>query len=488
MVVFTWLSRGFDMAGFIEGKDRREQLLLPDCLDDYVSEDNPARVVGVFIDDLDLSGLGFAAAAEIGRPGYSPTTMLKLYLYGYLNQVQSSRRLEREACRNIELMWLTGKLSPDFKTIADFRRDNGEAIRAVCRQFVVLCRKIGLIAGGTVAVDGSRFKAVNTRDKNFTPGAIRRRIEQVDASIERYLGMLDTADRQEDGVAEMRVGRLTERLESLRRQMRELQAMERAVADAPDHQISLTDPDARAMATNGKGTGLVGYNVQAAVDAKHHLIVAHEVTNLGHDRTQLANMARQAQAATGADDLTVLADRGYFSGKEIVACEAAGATPLVPKPLTSGAKADGRFGKQDFVYQPETDTYRCPAGEQLIWRFTAQENGLTLRRYWSSNCGTCAIKASCTPSENRRVTRWEHEAVLERMQRRLDEMPDAMRVRRSLVEHPFGTIKAWMGRDHFRMRRLRNVATEMSLHVLAYNLKRALAVLGARELMAAMAA
>jgi transposase len=486
MVDFPALSGGFDMVGFIEGKDRRERLFLPECLDDYVAEDNPVRVVDVFIDELDLGGLGFAGAAATGRPGYSPATMLKLYLYGYLNQVQSSRRLEREAGRNIEMMWLTGKLAPDFKTIADFRRDNGEAIRAVCRQFVVLCRKVGLIAGGIVAVDGSRFKAVNTRDKNFTPGAIRRRMEQVDASIERYLGMLDMADRQEDEVAQMRVDRLKERLESLHRQMHELQAMERAVADAPDHQISLTDPDARAMATNGKGTGMVGYNVQAAVDAKHHLIVAHEVTNVGHDRSQLTKMAQQAKKATRAQDLTILADRGYFSGEEIVACEAAGVTPIVPKPLTSGAKADGRFGKQDFVYQHETDTYRCPAGEQLIWRYTNVEKGLTLNRYWSSNCGSCAIKARCTPSKQRRITRWEHEAVLEKMQRRLDDMPEAMRVRRSLVEHVFGTIKDWMGRDHFRMRSLRKVGTEMSLHVLAYNIKRAIAVLGAPALLAVM--
>src|SRR6516165_3313458 len=474
------------MTGFMEGKDRRDRLLLPDCLDDYVSGDNQVRVVDVFVDELDLRTLGFAGPAATGRPGYSPATMLKLYLYGYLNQVQSSRRLEREAGRNVECMWLTGKLAPDFKTIADFRRDNGEAIRGICRQFVLLCREIGLIAGGTVAVDGSRFKAVNTRDKNYTPGAIRLRMEQVDASIARYLGMLDTADRQEDQVAGMRVNRLSDRLEGLRRRMRELQAMERAVADAPNHQVSLTDPDARAMATNGKGTGMVGYNVQAVVDAKHHLIIAHEVTNVGHDRSQLANMARQARAVIGADGLTVFADRGYFSGEEVVVCEAGGVTPIGPRPLTSGAKADERFGKQDFIYQPETDTYRCPAGEQLIWRYTTVKNGLTLSRYWSSNCGACAMKTMCTPSKQRRITRWEHEAVIEAMQRRLDEMPNAMRVRRSLVEHVFGTIKDWMGRAHFRTRRLANVATEMSLHVLAYNLKRAVAVLGTSALIAAM--
>jgi len=473
---------------FVEGEDRRQGILLPEYLDDYVADDNPVRVIDVFVDELDLAALGFDGVVPeaTGRPAYHPAVLLKIYLYGYLNQVQSSRRLEREAQRNTELMWLTGRLAPDFKTIADFRRDNGEAIQATCRSFVMLCRRLGLIGGATVAVDGSRFRAVNTRDKNYTPGAIRLRMDQVEASIARYLKMLDTADRQEDLVAEMRVDRLSNRLEALRRQMQELRAMAKAVAAAPDHQVSLTDPDARAMATNGKGTGMVGYNVQAAVDEKHHLIVAHEVTNIGHDRTQVANMARQAKEATRSDGLTVLADRGYFSGVEVVACEEAGVTPIVPKPLTYGAKADHRFGKQDFIYQPETDTYRCPAGEQLIWRFTTVEHGLTLSRYWSSNCGTCAMKVKCTPSQNRRITRWEHEAVIEAMQRRLDEMPEAMRVRRSIVEHVFGTIKDWMGRSHFKTRRLARVGTEMSLHVLAYNMKRAIAVLGTLALIAEM--
>ncbi len=477
------------MPRFVEGCDRRQIALLPDYLDDYVSEDSPVRVVDVFIDELDLAALGFSGVVPeaTGRPSYHPATLLKIYLYGYLNQVQSSRRLEREARRNIEVMWLTGKLAPDFKTIADFRRDNGDAIRAVCRQFVMLCRGIGLIGGATVAVDGSRFKAVNTRDKNYTPGAIRLRLEQVDASIARYLRMLDTADRQEERVAEMRVVRLSERLEALRRQMQQLKEMEQAIAEAPDHQVSLTDPDARAMATNGKGTGMVGYNVQTVVDAKHHLIVAHEVTNIGHDKHQLANMARQAKEVTGADGLTVLADRGYFSGEEVVACEAAGATPIVPKPLTSGAKADGRFGKQDFVYDAEQDHYTCPAGAKLTKanRRADHTEDFDFYRHLSA-CFTCPLRPQCTPTKLRRIRRWENEDVLDRMQARLDRMPDAMRTRRSLVEHPFGTIKGWMGRDHFRTRRLANVRTEMSLHVLAYNLKRAVAVLGTPALMTAM--
>jgi transposase len=479
------------MARFVEGADRHQVTLLPNCLEDYVGDDNPVRVVDAFVDELDLGALGFAGIvpASTGRPGYHPALLLKLYLYGYLNQVQSSRRLEREAGRNVELMWLTGRLAPDFKTIADFRRHNGEAIRATCRQFVSLCRQVGLLAGGVIAIDGSRFRAVNTRDRNFTPGAIRRRIEQVETSISRYLAALDTADRQEDDVAELRTARLKERLSSLRQRMRELRAMESAIETAPDRQISLTDPDARAMATNGKGTGLVGYNVQAAVDAKHHLIVAHEVTNVGHDRTQLANMARQAQAATGADDLRALADRGYFSGEEILACEQAGVTPYVPKPLTSGAKADGRFGKQDFVYLAEENAYLCPAGERLPWHMTNVENGLTLHRYWDlASCRACDLKARCTTSLNRRITRWEHEAILDAMQRRLDREPGAMRIRRQTVEHVFGTIKAWMGSTHFLTRRIGNVATETSLHVLAYNLKRVIAILGAGPLIAAIRA
>ncbi len=373
------------MSRFVEGEDRRQPALLPGCLDDYVDEESSVRVIDVFVDELDLAALGFerVQAGSTGRPGYHPASMLKLYLYGYLNQVQSSRRLEREAGRNTELMWLLGKLAPDFKTIADFRRDNADALRAACAAFVAICRNIGLLTGGVVAVDGSRFKAVNTRDKNYTPAAVRRRIEQAEASIERYLQALDTTDRQEGEEAELRGDRLKERLEALRRQVRDLKVMEVEVAQAPDRQISLTDADARAMATNGKGTGLVGYNVQAAVDTQHHLIVAHEVTSQGHDRSQLANMAQQAKRATGAEELRVLADRGYFSGEEILACEQAGVTPYVPKPLTSGAKADGRFGKPDFVYDPGQDAYRCPAGETLSRRMTTLENGQTLHRYWN---------------------------------------------------------------------------------------------------------
>jgi transposase len=311
------------MHRFIDGEDRLQQTLLPHSLEDYVGEENPVRVIEAFIAELDLAALGFAGMtpAATGRPAYHPSTLLKIYLYGYLNRVQSSRRLERETQRNIELMWLTGRLMPDFKTIADFRKDNGSAIRATCRQFVTLCRRLGLFSETVIAIDGSRFKAVNTRDKNYTPGAIARRMEQVEASIARYLSALDTADRQEGEVAEAKSLRLKDKLARLKQQMQHLREMEIAVQAAPDRQISLTDSDARAMATSGKGTGIVGYNVQTAVDAEHHLIVAHEVTNKGHDRTQLAPMAFKAQEATGNKGITVLADRGYFSGDQVLSCE-----------------------------------------------------------------------------------------------------------------------------------------------------------------------
>ena len=358
-------------------------MLLPECVDDHVDENNPVRVVDAFVDHLHLAKLGFGRAtpADIGRPGYHPATLLKLYIYGYLNRVPSSRRLEREARRNLEVIWLTGCLAPDFKTTANFRRDNGPTIKATCRQFVLLCHKLDLFTESLVAVDGSKFKAVNARDKSFTPAKLRLRIQQIEEGIASYMAALETADRQETRTASSRSLRLHEKVAALKRLMHELQALANTISAAPDQQLSLTDPDARSMATSGKGTGIVGYNVQTAVDAKHHLIVAHEVTNVGHDRTQLANMARQAKDIMGSPRLTVVADRGYFSGWEIVACEEGGITPYMPKPLTLGAKFEERFGKQDFVYLPKEDACHCPAGERLVWRFNNEESGKVLRNY-----------------------------------------------------------------------------------------------------------
>ena len=467
------------MGRFVEGEDRRQSLLLPASLDDYVIEDNPVRVVEAFIDELDLRALGFDGVepAATGRPAYHPSTLLKIYLYGYLNRVQSSRRLEREAQRNIELMWLTGRLAPDFKTIANFRCDNGPAIRAVCAQFIALCRRLNLFTKAVVAIDGSKFKAVNNRDKNFTVTKVAKRMEQVDASITRYLDALDRGDREESDLTEARTSRIKEKIAGLRRQMRDLKAMEQQVQDAPDKQVSLTDPDARSMATSGKGTGMVGYNVQTAVDAEHHLIVAHEVPNLGYDRTQLEPMGLKAQAATGCERLTALADRGYFNGEQVLACEGTGVLPCIPKTVWPSER--GFFTRNDFIYDAQNDHYTCPAGEKLTKGLVRSDRKDDIDHYRHlTACFTCALKPKCTPDKLKRLKRWKHEGVMDQMQARLDRMPDAMRVRRQTVEHPFGTLKAWMGSTHFLTKGLTKVRTEISLHVLAYNMKRMIQILG----------
>jgi transposase len=476
------------MTRFVVGADRSQSTLFPERLDDYLGDDNPVRAIDVFVEELDLAELGFGGVEPeaTGRPAYHPATLLKIYIYGYLNRIQSSRRLERECQRNIELVWLTGRLMPDFKTIADFRKDNGEAIRKVCREFVVLCRRLELFSDASVAIDGSKFKAVNTRDRNFTQAKMQRRLEQIDESIARYLAQLDSADRQVEAVPEAKITRLNEKIATLRQEIQRLNALNAQMMQTEDKQISLTDPDARSMATSGRGSGMVGYNVQSAVDTKHHLIVSHEVTNVGSDRAQLSNMAEQARTAIGSETIEVVADRGYYAGEEIKACEDAGITVYLPKILTSGAKAEGRFGKQDFVYVAEVDVYLCPAGQQLTYRYTREEAGKKLRRYWTSACQACALKSKCTTGRERRIARWEHEAILETVQARLDRNPDKMRVRRQTVEHPFGTIKSWMGSTHFQMKTLKHVGTEMALHVLAYNMKRVMRILGVGGLMAAI--
>src|SRR6266481_667338 len=479
------------MRRFVEGVDRGQTTLFPECLEDWIDQGNPVRAIDAFVEKLDLSGLGFDGVAPeaTGRPSYHPSGLLKLYIYGYLNRVQSSRRLEREAGRNVEVMWLTCRLIPDHKTIADFRKDSGPAIKQVCVQFIELCRQMGLLATASIAIDGSKFKAVNTRDKNFTRGKVERRRAQLEKSVARYLAQLDTADLQEPSEElAAKTAHLKEKLVKLESEMQRLAAMEKLMLASPDQQISLTDADSRSMATSGRGSGMVGYNVQVAVETEHHLIIAHEVTNTGSDRAQLANIAWQAKEVLAVDELEAVADRGYYSGEEILACDKAGIAITLPKPMTSGIEAKGRFGKQDFVYLPEEDVYRCPAGERLRYYYTNVENGLRLRRYWTNACRTCAIKSRCTTAVQRRITRWEHEHVVEAVQKRLDENPQAMRQRRETVEHPFGTIKARMGATHFLMKTLPRVASEMALHVLAYNLTRVMNIIGIQPLITAMRA
>ena len=481
------------MKRFIEGVGRDQVTLLPECLDDYVEEDNLARVIDAFIEMLDLISLGFAVAPEAtGRPGYHPSLMLRIYLYGYLNQVQSSRRLERECGRNLELIWLTGRLKPDFKTIADFRKDNGPAIRKVCQQFVALCRDIKLLDSDIVAIDGSRFKAVNAKAKSFTRGKLKQKLGEIDKAIERYLMELDRADealaKTGSTVPISQIVRTSRKLAHLHKEAERYRSVEQRMDATGETQISLSDPDARAMATTSRMPRVVGYNVQTAVEAKHHLIVAHEVTTHGHDRDALSMMAVAARDAMEADKIEAIADKGYYKSEEIVACEVQGITPTVAKPLTSGAGARGRFDRADFTYNADKDVYVCPAGEHLTYHFTNQEAGKTLRNYWSSFCSGCVIKDKCTPAKERRIRRWEHEDVLERMHKRIDDDPSKLAVRSMTVEHPYGTIKSWMGATHFKMKTLKNVATEMALHVLAYNMTRVMNIIGIPALIKAMQA
>jgi transposase len=479
------------MKRFVQGMDRGQATLLPECLDDWIGEDNPVRVIDAFVDALDLAEEGFAGVepAATGRPSYHPSVLLKLYIYGYLNRIQSSRRLEREAGRNLEVLWLLKRLAPDHKTIADFRTDNGAALRKVCARFVELCRELGLLATASVAIDGSKFKAVNNRDKNFTEGKVARRWAQLEESVARYLSQLDTADRQEPSEAlAIKALHLKEKMAKLESEMLKLSAHEHAMLMSADKQVSLTDPDSRSMATSGRGSGVVGYNVQTVVETKNHLIITHDVTNTGSDRGQLARMGKAAQAVLRADKLEAVADRGYFNSPEILECHESGITVTLPKPMTSGAKSEGRFGKQDFVYNAAEDVYRCPAGERLTYRMTGEENGKLMRRYWTTACPKCPLKSKCTTGSERRIPRWEHEHVLEAVQERLDRNPEAMRVRRETVEHPFGTIKARMGATHFLCKTLPKVAAEMALHVLAYNMTRVMNIMGIRPLLAAIRA
>ena len=478
------------MKKFISGESRHQLALFPERLDDSVSDDNSVRFIDLFIDELDLLKLGFdkVEPADTGRPSYHPSTLLKIYIYGYLNRIQSSRRLERETQRNLEMIWLTGRLSPDFKTIADFRKDNGAAIKKVCSKFVVLCRHMGMFTESVIAIDGSKFKAVNSSDNNYTERKLKVRVAQTEKRVARYLEELDRADQQTDALPEVHLDQIKTRLKEAKALLNRLDEMGKQIKESPDSQISKTDPDSRSMRTSGKGTGIVGYNVQSAVDDKHHLIVSHEVTNRGNDRDQLTSMSVKAKQATGIENPEVYADRGYYSSKEILDCEAHDIVAMVPKPNTSNSKAAGRFDKKDFRYIPESDQYECPAGEIATYRYTSKEKDLNIRKYWSSKCLGCQMKSKCTTDQYRRIRRWEHEDLSDKMQKRLEHNPQASRIRRQTVEHPFGTLKMWMGSTHFLTKTIEKVSTEMSLHVLAYNMKRMIGIHGTLGLIRAIQA
>jgi transposase len=474
------------MSSHIKGQSRTQTTLFPEAIDDFVTQDNPIRVIDLFVDQLDLLDLGFEAvnAKLTGRPGYHPATMLKLYVYGYLNRIQSSRRLEKESHRNVELMWLLERLRPDFKTIANFRKDNGKGIKNVCRKFVELCRQLNMFDDSAFAIDGSKFKAVNNKSKNYTPSKVQFHIDRVEKSIEKYLSQMDTKDKDEKDT-DTTVS--TSKLAWLEARLVELKALEKEVNEHPDKQVSQTDPDARLMHTHHMERR-VCYNVQSAVDTKHHLIVEHDVT-MTVDRGQLTLVAAQVQKTLGRKNITIIADKGYFSRNDIKATQDLGMTANVPQSDTSGAAKKGVFNKSLFKYDKNKDIYICPAGEELPHRRNVTERDLELKVYVNHvACSGCTIRAKCTTSlkEPRKMKRWVHEEVIDAMQLRLGDNPEIPVLRKQTVEHPFGTIKMWMGAQHFLMKRKKNVSIEMSLHVLAYNLKRMMTIMGTTGLMEAI--
>lgn len=469
------------------GLDRSQTLLFPERLEDYVGAENPVRFLDAFVAALDLHGLGFARArcASTGRPPYDPAVLLKLYLYGYLHRVRSSRMLEAECRRNVEVIWLTGKQTPDFKTIADFRKDNLKPLQAVARQFTVLCRKLALFGGELLAIDGSKFAAVNARDQNFNADKLKELIARSDARLAEYLQQLDTADAGEPDRATLTQAELAVKIASLREKQdwhKELLGQ----LDEAQKQISVTDPDTRKLPT-AQGN-VIGYNAQLAVDAKHKLIAADDVTNEGTDYQQLANIALAAKANLELKQTEVVADAGYYNASEVGRCLEQGITPFLPKADTSANTRLGLYGKSQFQYDATKNEYVCPAGVGLTYRFSTYELGRELQYYRASGCKTCALKSRCTRNQgNRTITREANEHLMEAMARRMKEQPAKFKLRKTLAEHPFGTIKRWFGYTHFLLKGLAKVQCEWSLTTLVYNLKRVLNLVCFQKLMAAVA-
>jgi transposase len=474
------------MTKHIEGEDRNEAIMFPEILDDYVATEAQVRFIDAFVNRIDLQTLEFSNAVTkpTGRPPYNPADLLKLYLYGYLNRVRSSRQLERESWRNIEVLWLLRKLHPDFKTIADFRKDNGQAIRNVCRIFTLLCRNIGLFGGEIIAIDGSKFKACNSKKRNFTRSKLDRLIKETDKKIDEYLVQLDEEDSKEKDVKSPTTEQLQKKIEWMKENLKKYLGLQKQMKSTGQTQVSLTDPDSRAMYL---GQAIqISYNVQTAVDAKCKLIVDHEVTNSVTDLGQLSPLALRVKDFLGVPGFELLADRGYYFGEQIKTCLDAGITPYIPKPKTSTNLKRKMFSKDDFTYLTQENAYRCPAGKLLTHRFRTMERGRDIHYYMASDCNTCSLKLRCTRTKYRRLTRLNDEAVLDDMAARIIANPDKVDLRKTLAEHPFGTLKRTMDQGYFLLKGIKKVSSEMSLSVLAYNMKRVFTLLGVAAMIAAL--
>ena len=473
----------------IEGSDRHQTHLLPAALEDYVGAENPVRFLDAFVGTLDLRAAGFQFPKEDaqgrGRPAYHPADLLKLYLYGYLHQLRSSRRLEAECRRNLEVLWLLRQLSPDFKTIADFRKDNAAAFKAVVREFTRLCRQMGLFGGQLLAIDGTKIKASNAPDQNWSQTKLDKQQARVEARLEEYLQALAVADAQPEaaphGISAAEVKRKIVRLQA---QQAQIQERLKTLARTGESQISATDPDSRTMISHGKH--IVGYNVQGCVDGRHHLLVCTEVTNAPADQGQLAPVAQAAKTELEVAQADVVADGGYYKSEDIKTCQEMGMEPHLPAVQNSPSERAGLYGKSDFGYDAQRDVYHCPAGAQLSRRRQMEDKGRILFNYNNPKaCAGCALKARCTKTGYRTVSRWEHEASLERMAQQVAAAPEKLAARKTLIEHCWGTVK-WLLPGGFLVRGKVKVGAEVSLAHFGYNLKRALAVVGLAKLLAAL--
>jgi len=472
------------MSHYIQGEDRNQSLLMPDRLEDYVCQQSAVRFIDAYIEGLDLKSLGFSktVTAKTGRKPYAPACLLKLYLYGYFNRIRSSRRLEAECHRNLELLWLMCKLRPDHKTISDFRKDNRKALVALFKEFNILCRQLKLFGGELVAIDGSKLKALNNPDGNFNKERLAKALERIQQGIDRYLEALDQADKQQDGPGvSAKVEEIDKKLADLRKRQDAFRAAQKEMEKGTIDQVSLNDPDSRAMKKV-----IVGYNVQSAVDAKHDLIVAQEVTQNANDFGQLTNMAQAAKEALGQDKLRVVADSGYEAADRLEECEQAGIEAIVaPKRNPSGVTSKGNkvYGKEKFEYQPNSDSYRCPGGHELTFRSTHYKRGKERKRYANANaCKDCHLRTQCTTARYRYIERLRNEDVLERSRQRAESEKQTIRKRGRIVEHPFGTLKNW-GYRSFSVTTLAKVRGEFSLMCLCYNLRRLISILGVGQLL-----
>lgn len=468
------------------GENREQNLLFPESLDDYVAQDNPVRFLEAFVEELDFETLGFkhSTLKSTGCPPFHPADLLKLYLYGYLNRIHSSRKLQAETYRNLEVLWLLKKLHPDFRTISNFRKDNKKAIKLVSRQFILLCKDLNLFSGKLVAIDGSKFRAQNSKDNNFTKKKLENLIARIDKSLEDYTNKADEKDAIE---AKSKASKLTEeelqkKIESLKERKKKYETIQEQLEQSGEKQISLIDPDSRSMKMSNSCD--VCYNVQTAVDEKHKLILVHQETNIVTDRNLLSSVALEAKETLQQETLDVTVDQGYFDVEEVEKCIENGITPYMKRPSTSANKKKGLFTKEEFRYDKEKDCYICPANQELKRSFSTTEKGREITYYKTTACNGCPLRAKCTENKRgRRISRIKNEHLLEEMEERVLQYPEKVKKRGALVEHPFGTIKGEMRHRQFLTRGLEGISGEMSLSILAYNMKRVLKILGMKKLM-----